>query len=300
VLFDAGGTAEVLSSRQGKQPRHAGWAPTVEALSGVDVEPRILRLDHGLYALNVQKVDGIASEHSSILLPAMHISQPPSNHLRSAEIIAADGDSASWLGCKGGTVVIKAPPGGGLVLITTYEPRGHSGRPREIAIRRIDVPALVQTMVDDAVEMARIRAITMDILLHIEGAGDCRMSAEDWIGNRGKKLRLEAFSIRPLEILAPSDIEYKAYGPNGRETPWVSDGKICGTRGLSLPLTGFAIRLATHLRGRFEIEYQGAFFESGISGPNRDGEPCIAQIADDPLEAVKLRLFERVTRRADD
>jgi Clostridial hydrophobic W len=136
----------------------------------------------------------------------------------------------------------------------------------------------------------------MEALLHIEGTGDCRVPAEGWIGSRGRKLRLEAFSLRPLETFAPGEMEYKAYGPNGRETPWISGGKLCGTRGRGLPLTGFAVRLAADRCDRFGIEYQGAFFESGDVGPTLNGSPCMALLADDPLEAMNLRLFERAAR----
>ena len=292
----AGKAALVLASGRGKPSGYAGQSPMIEDIPGIRVDARILELDRGLYALSIAEIGSAASEHSGILLPAVHLSTPPSNHLGEAEIIAADDDSACWVGCEGATIVIKAPLGGGHVLLTTYERRGQPDEPREITVRRIDVPQLelVETRVADATSASQTHDLRMEVLLHIEGAGDRRMSAEGWIGNRGRKLRLEAFSVRPLETLAPTDIEYKAYGPNGRETPWIRDGKICGTRGRSLPLTGFAVRLAAQLRHRFGIEYHGAFFESGICGPIRNGEPCMARIADDPLEALKLRLFERV------
>ncbi len=130
-------------------------------------------------------------------------------------------------------------------------------------------------------------------MLHIEREGDRRFVAEGWVGNRGRRLRIEAFSIRPLEALASGDIEYKAFGPNGRETPWVTDAKLCGTRGRGMPLTGFAVRLAPHLRDRFDVVYEGSFFASGVAGPCRNGEPCMGKLFDDPLEAMHLRLIER-------
>ena len=142
--------------------------------------------------------------------------------------------------------------------------------------------------------MTPAKTIATEFLLHIERVGDCRIPAEGWVGSRGKQLRLEAFGVQPLESLAPSEIEYRGYGPNGRETEWVSDGRLCGTRGQGLPLTGFAVRLAAHQRDRFGVEYQGAFFKSGICGPVRDGAPCMSRILDDPLEAINFRLFERL------
>jgi hypothetical protein len=92
------------------------------------------------------------------------------------------------------------------------------------------------------------------------------------------------------------DIEFKALGPNRRQTPWVTDAKLCGTRGQGLPLTGFAVRMAPHVGERFDVVYQGAFFESGIVGPHRNGELCVAPLADDPLEALNLRITRRIVR----
>jgi hypothetical protein len=64
-----------------------------------------------------------------------------------------------------------------------------------------------------------------------------------------------------------------------------------------MPLTGFAIRLAPHARERFDIVYQGAFFDSGIVGPYRNGELCIPPVGDDPLEAINVRLTRRLAGR---
>jgi hypothetical protein len=109
------------------------------------------------------------------------------------------------------------------------------------------------------------------------------IGGQGWVGNRGKRLRIEAFSIRPIETLTPRDIEFMALGPNRRQTPWVTDAKLCGTWGRGMPLTGFAIRLAAHAQEQFDVVYEGAFFESGVVGPYRNGELCIPPIGDDPL-----------------
>jgi hypothetical protein len=64
-----------------------------------------------------------------------------------------------------------------------------------------------------------------------------------------------------------------------------------------LPLIGFAVRLASHLADRFEVTYQGSFFMSGISGVHRNGEPCRSTTGDDPLEAINIRLVERLPEK---
>ena len=137
------------------------------------------------------------------------------------------------------------------------------------------------------------REIASELILHIERQGDRRLPGQGWAGNPGQRLRVEGFAIRPLEVIAPGDLEYMGYGPAGRQTPWVSDAKLCGTRGRGLPLTGFAIRLAPRLRERFDVIYEGYFFDSGATGPARNGEPCLPASVDDPLSAVRLRLVER-------
>jgi hypothetical protein len=201
-------------------------------------------------------------------------------------------------------------------LITTYRPAGQEAIPLEIQIARLDrprhtgvttapVPAAAapaprepkpQAPAPESKPQASLdsgtRDIRTEIVLHIEQVGDRRFTGGAWIGNRGSKQRIEAFAIRALETLSPQDIEYKAFGPNGRETPWITDAQFCGTRGRGMPLTGFAIRLAPHLRERFDVVYEGAFFESGISKESRNGEPCTPSRVDDPLEAVNVRLVE--------
>jgi hypothetical protein len=121
----------------------------------------------------------------------------------------------------------------------------------------------------------------------------CFPVGDGW-GALGRKLRIEAFSIRPLERIAPADIEFKGFLPRGGETQWVRGGVMCGTRGRRLPLIGFAVRMAPQLSGRFDVIYQGSFFGGGISSPYRNGQPCRAATADDPLEAVNLRIVERI------
>ena len=94
--------------------------------------------------------------------------------------------------------------------------------------------------------------------------------------------------------IAPGDIEFKGFLPRGGETQWVQGGLLCGTRGRRLPLTGFAVRLAPRLATRFDVVYQGSFFSEGISAPERNGQPCRgAGSADDPLEAMNIRILER-------
>ena len=171
-----------------------------------------------------------------------------------------------------------------------------SSRIPTIQVRRLDRPRPNGASLQAAASPEEPEEIRSEIVLHVERLGDRHFAGEGWVGNRGKKLRIEAFSIRPVDALLARDIEFKALGPKRRQTPWVTDAKLCGTRGQGLPLTGFAIRLVPHAAERFDVVYQGAFFESGVVGPFRNGELCVPPIADDPLEAMNLRLVRRSHR----
>jgi hypothetical protein len=281
----------------------SGSAEDAPALSiahvpGVTASAKLVELPRGLYALSIGETEGARRALAGAAVPATHITRLPQDGVAGVEVFAASAGATGWLGPEGGTVVIKVPSERGHVLITTYRCDDQEPVPLQIQITRIDRAAQSAPASDAAPAGAPGRKpaaaeIGLEIVLHIERAGDRRFAGGEWIGNRGQRRRIEAFGICPAEALAPSDIEYKAYGPNGRETPWVSDAKLCGTRGRGMPLTGFAIRLAPRLSGRYDIVYEGAFFDSGIAGPRRNGEPCLPAREDDPLEAVRIRLIAR-------
>jgi hypothetical protein len=260
----------------------------------------LVALEQGLYALEIGKSPCMLGQVSSLQVPAVHVSALRNEREQSAEIIGASGRGDSWLDRDGGTVIVKSPAGGAHVLVTAYGLPAQAVSVPDIHVRRLDRPhsnGAAPRSPDPAGDpVDQPEEIGSEIVLHMERLGDRRFPGEGWVGNRGKKLRIEAFSIRPVDTLLARDIEFKALGPKGRQTPWVTDAKLCGTRGQGLPLTGFAIRLAPRVAERFEAVYQGAFFESGVVGPHRNGELCIPAITDDPLEAINLRLIRRSHR----
>ena len=260
----------------------------------------IVALEQGLYALEIGASPAMLGQVSGLQVPAVHVSTLRNEREGSAEIIGSSGRGDSWLDREGGTVIVKSPAGGANVLVTAYGLPAPAVTVPDIYVRRLDRPrsngATPRSPEPASYPADEPEEIRSEIVLHVERLGDRRFPGEGWVGNRGKKLRIEAFSIRPVDTLLARDIEFKALGPKGRQTPWVTDAKLCGTRGQGLPLTGFAIRLAPHVAEQFDVVYQGAFFESGVAGPYRNGEPCIPPITDDPLEAINVRLIRRSHR----
>lgn len=249
---------------------------------------RSLRLDAGMHALIVGKSDPQPDDIAGATLPITQI-VPRSDDRGAVSIVSNSAGADGWLGPEGGTVVLRAPAGGAAVLVATYGITDETALP---VVKLLDLGRLSggEAPVPSATQG---REIPSELVLHVERQGDRRFPGGGWAGNPGGRLRVEGFAIRPLQSIAPGQIEYMGFGPGGRQTPWVSDAELCGTRGRGLPLTGFAIRLGPSVRDQFDVVYEGCFFDSGIIGPLRNGDPCLPSIVGDPLAAIRLRVVER-------
>jgi hypothetical protein len=226
----------------------------------------------------------IPSAVGGMNLPAVLV--VAANAAEHAEVEIVGGPNVgNWIGAGGGTLVLRAPPAGGHVLVTAYALPQQGTTPLELELHPIDS--------EHAAPIAPQATLRSEIVLHIERLGDRRFAGGGWAGLPGSKLRIEAFAVRPLERISVKEIEYRGLASGGGEMPWVTDGLLCGTRGQGLPLHGFAVRLAPHLREAFDVVYRGAFFVGGLTTRVRNGEVCVSPIRDDALEAVEIALLER-------
>jgi hypothetical protein len=293
--------------RQGAVPGQPGVTAAAPARQPDASSPivvaatRLVRVDEGLYALHIGEIGGTPSAVGELTVPLAHVSAPFAEDGNPVEIVASFPRRGPWLGKEGGTVILRSPAAGGYVIVTIYGGAGQQVGDLSLDLRRLDAvagavetPGLLVEASGRAAALTGTRDIPTEILLHIERAGDRLFPGRGWVGALGRKMRIEAFSIRPLEQLAPADIEMKGFLPEGGETPWVPGGSLCGTRGRGLPLTGFAVRVAPHRADRFDVQYQGSFFLGGISETRRNGDPCRATTANDALEAINIRLVERI------
>ena len=299
--------AAMAPAARGRQRARA--EPEAPVATAGSVQPvavtavRMVAVDEGLYALRIGEIGGDAAAVSGMQFPAAQVSAPFAEDGSGPEIVASFPRRGPWLGREGGTVIIRSPAAGGQVIVTAYGHADQPAIPLTLDLRRLDGPmttaeeqsGAVPAITGGGASQGQGREVPTEILLHIERAGDRLFPGRGWVGALGRKLRIEAFSIRPLEAITPGDIEFKGFLPRGGETQWVQGGLLCGTRGRRLPLTGFAVRLASHLSSRFDVVYQGSFFSEGISAPQRNGQPCRAAGADDPLEAINIRIVERAS-----
>jgi hypothetical protein len=262
----------------------------------------VVTLEPGLNVLEITGPPVVASSDNEAPIPLIRVSEWPTPGSERLTILSETGVGDVWIERSGGVVVVRTPAGGGRVAVTVFGAADEAVRPAAVAVRRlaggearIEPADPAQPALSALSSDLPGRDVTVEILMHIEREGDRQFPGQGWVGPRGQKRRVEAFGIRPLGGLWPRDIHYKALQAGGVETPWTPGPQLCGTRGRGMPLLGFAIRVAPHLQAKFDVIYQGAFFNSGVAAPARNGEPCRPPIAGDPLEAMSIRIIERAS-----
>jgi hypothetical protein len=286
------------SSNEAAAKRQQAPAARIYEVAGVSASAKIIGFEQGLYAVTIGPADQRSRLDLIMELPSTQISGLGRDGGDRPRIFEAMRSPGAWLGPDGGTIVAEVPPSGGHLLITTYRDSGKEPTAVAIQVSRLDrpAPAAVGRSPESPAAVPqsapdRSRELELEIIVHVERHGAQRYGSGEWAGQRGLKRKLVAFSIRPLSTLAPADIEYKAYGPNGRETPWVSGPTLCGAKESSVPLTGFAVRVAPHRQSQFAVRYEGAFFEGGILA-GRAGHACVSPRFEDPLEALKVSIVD--------
>ncbi len=285
---------------------------------------QVLPLAEGLYLFSVKTAPPpSAAVRGRLALPAMHVGLGPGVRSEQVDIIAGPSTHGAWLFAASDLLVTRINAGGAMLILTSV--RGPGGESLSIKVERLNARAGAEALAaavppsqdevgehaaparDEAGEsVARARddllfdvqqsdlPLALDIGAHIRARGDMSFAGKAWAGRVAPGLWIESFSIRTPERLGTSDIEYKGLTGTGFETPWLSGEKRCGTRGMAVPLVGFALRLKPNAAtAPYDVEYHG-YFQSGlIVGPLRNGAPCRSTVANDPLEGLKVCLVAR-------
>jgi hypothetical protein len=246
-------------------------------------------------------------------LPAVHIGLGPGVSPEQVEFVAGPNTHGAWLFAQGDLLVTKVIARGATLVMTSV--RSPGGEVLSIKVERLEsradaVPAQQAASADTSVPSTKRTGklqgkpavgsvhnhlnLPIQIGAHVRSRGDMIFADVPWAGRVAPGLWIEAFSVRPLEHFGSHDVEYKGLTGSGFETPWLSDEKICGTKGMAVPLVGFAVRLKdSPTTAGYDCEYSG-YFQSGVTvGPLRNGAPCRSTVANDPLEGIQVRLTKR-------
>lgn len=290
----------------------------------VNVTVEILSLEKGMYLFTVRSgARPRIGNDGDLLAPALRIGPAPGVPARDAVIVGGPRSDGNWLCRPTDMIVVRAAGEPTRILLTSFRVEGQA--PLEVKMERLDqgravtcpeesirqppatpaiVPAVARQSEDapavlPAIERAaknERRRLRMQITVHVKDRGEMRFSGREWAGCIGENLPIESFSILPLEELTAGQIEYKALTATGIETPWVSDGAPCGTRGMAVALVGFAVRIKPRSGAPLYVcEYRGSFLSGKTAGPFRKGVPCQSVVPDDLLQAIELSVFEGQT-----
>ena len=286
---------------------------------GLSASLQVLPLLPGLYLFSVKSAIPAGERgRGSLRLPAMHVGLGPGVRSEHVEFVAGPSTEGAWLFARGDVLVAKVNGSGATLILTSV--RAANGEVLSIEVERLesrsqapqlptttDKPASLLAPLPPAAESrpaavianpapssAADGTVPLQIKTHVRSRGDMSFADAAWAGRVAPGLWLECFSIQPLKNLNARDVEYKGLTGTGFETPWLSDDQNCGTKGMSVPLVGFAVRLrpgaATAL---YDCEYSGYFQSGTVVGPLRNGAPCRSPVANDPLEGLQIRLMRR-------
>ncbi len=271
----------------------------------INATVQLLPLPKGLYSFSVKAAAPTRVERlQNLALPTVHVGIGPGTPATLVEFLAANEAQGPWLTEPGDILVLKLARPATILLTSLPSPGGQT---LAIEVERMsnrnaatvlsgEAPAAVDQVfqVDGVTPLPPSVTIPLKINLHIRNQGDAAFVDADWAGRGGAGKWIEAMSLAPLSEISPSDIEYKGLTAAGVETPWISNGGECGTRGKATPLLGFAVRpRPTAMRAQVDCSYSGYFASGRVVGPITNGAPCRSNLKNDPLEGVQIRFLKR-------
>jgi GT2 family glycosyltransferase/glycosyltransferase involved in cell wall biosynthesis len=315
-LVPPGDAAKMGATQQGeKTMNNASNAKPAQAIQqeGLSASVQVLPLPAGLYLFSVTAADPVTAKTAGLLsLPAVHVGLGPGVRAAQVEFIAGPSTEGAWLFAPGDLLVTRINGTGATLVITSLRAPGgevlsikverlearasapDAARPAPAAVPPPSAPTARKRAVKPAAKAVSDGPLPLQIEAHIRGRGDMNFADVPWAGRVAPGLWIESFSLRPLQGFSAHDIEYKGLTGSGFETPWLSDEKMCGTKGMSVPLVGFAVRLKpSAAAAAYDCEYSGYFQSRVTVGPLRNGAPCRSTVANDPLEGIQVRLVRR-------
>jgi GT2 family glycosyltransferase len=261
----------------------------------------LLPLTMGLYLFSVRSnrpslgLDDLGGIH----LPAMQVGTAPGVSAENIEFMMGPTTQSGWLREPNDQIVAKVSAASALVLLTSVLVPGMT--PLEIEVKRIDLPEQAPAMGQNQrssvslPQLSTLKSIRLEVVPHIQNQGDVVFGESQWAGLVEQGFWIESFSVSLLEDIPSDAIEYMAVTATGLETPWVGGGAPCGTKGIGVPLTGFAVRAKPEFRGQgLTCEYGAVLLSGATAGPASDGILCQAPNNDDPILAIWISIGNQV------
>jgi hypothetical protein len=252
------------------------------------VSANLMALETGVYC--VFPAPGSRSPDAATGLPGVRITRCPGIVGRPEAVSISTFRDDGWL--DNTAALVRVTDGPAQVLVTIYQMAGQPAEnaPRLQVLRLAGDPAVAGPQA--AAPAPAPKEANADVMAHIQGAGDVPGQFGEWIGKRGSRNWIEGFGISDKGPVALGDMEYQGVLGRGWLSPWVDNGKFCGSRGMALPLLGLNVRLKGAAAKDYTVRYSATFIDGSSVGPVEEGTACEAP----GLAALESFLIELVPR----
>jgi hypothetical protein len=248
-------------------PHEAGAGPGAGRITELRVSANLMSLDTGVYC--VFPAPGSRTPDPATGLPGVRITRCPGMVGRPEAVCISTFRDDGWL--DGTAALVRVTDGPAQVLVTIYQAAGQPAEnaPRLQVMRLTADPAAA---VEPPAPTPKEREA--DVMAHIQAMGDVPGQFGEWIGKRGSRAWIEGFGISDKSAIAPGDVEYQGVLGRGWLSPWVNNGKFCGSRGMALPLLGLNVRLKGVAAKEYTVRYSATFVDGSAVGPIEEGTAC--------------------------
>jgi hypothetical protein len=274
------------------EPVSAPQAQSAGRVTELRVSANLMTLETGVYC--VFPAPGSRSPDPATGLPGVRITRCPGMAGRPEAVSISTFREDGWL--DNTAALVRVSDGPAQVLVTIYQAAGQPAEsaPRLQVLRLAGDPAVAGS--EPPVPAAKEQR-DPGVMAHVQGAGDVPGQFGDWIGERGSRAWIEGFGISDKGPIAPGDMEYQGVLGRGWLSPWVENGKFCGSRGMALPLLGLNVRLKGAAAKDYTVRYSATFIDGSAVGPTAEGTACEAPgLA--AMEAFQIELVHRADRSA--
>ena len=267
----------------------AAQAPAASPLAAgriteLRVSANLMSLEKGIYC--VFPAPGSRAPDLATGLPGVRITRCPGMAGRPDSVSISTFREDGWL--DNTAALVRVTDGQAQVLVTIYQAAGQPAEhaPRLQVLRLAGDPSGAEAATQTA------PAKDADVMAHIQGAGDVPGQFGEWIGKRGSRAWIEGFGLSDKGQIGPGDVEYQGVLGRGWLSPWVDNGKFCGSRGMALPLLGLNLRLKGAAAKEYTARYSATFIDGSAVGPVEEGNACEAP----GLAALESFLIELVPK----
>jgi hypothetical protein len=279
--------AQTSDNQQPGGPGSGAPGSTAGRITELRVSANLMTLETGVYC--VFPAPGSRSPDPATGLPGVRITRCPGMAGRPEAVSISTFREDGWL--DNTAALVRVTDGPAQVLVTIYQMAGQSAEsaPRLQVLRLAGDPAAAGS---ETPAPAAAKARDEDVMAHIQGAGDVPGQFGEWIGKRGSRAWIEGFGITDKGVIGPGDLEYQGVLGKGWLSPWVDNGKFCGSRGMALPLLGLNLRLKGAAEKEYAVRYSATFIDGSAVGPVEAGTACEAP----GLAAMESFLIELVPK----